>query len=98
MLGDYGTIKFSNCEKNIYHRYFSFHLSSCRDKDIASGRCLLNEKVNAMSGDSDGDADLFDADNQTPKGAAVAGNGVALDSDGDGIPNYKDSDVLPQKV
>ena len=66
---------------------------------LQSDVALLNEKVNAMSGDSDGDgvADLFDADNQTPKGVAVAGNGVALDSDGDGIPNYKDGDVFTPK-
>ena len=78
-----------------------FILSSCAEiKILQADVARLNEKVNAMSGDSDGDgvADLFDADNQTPKDAAVAGNGVALDSDGDGIPNYKDSDVFTQKV
>lgn len=66
---------------------------------LQSDVALLNEKVNAMSSDSDGDgvADLFDVDNQTPNGVAVAGNGVALDSDGDGIPNYKDGDVFTPK-
>ena len=79
---------------------YLFILSSCTEiKMLQSDVALLNEKVNAMSGDSDGDgvADLFDADNQTPKGVAVAGNGVALDSDGDGIPNYKDGDVFTPK-
>ncbi|MAZ97571.1 OmpA family protein [Schleiferiaceae bacterium] len=66
---------------------------------LQSDVALLNEKVNAMSGDSDGDgvADLYDVDNKTPKGVAVAGNGVALDSDLDGIPNYRDGDVFTPK-
>lgn len=56
----------------------------------------LQEKVNAMGGDTDGDgvADLYDVDNKTPEGVAVAGNGAALDSDGDGIANYMDEDVF----
>ncbi|MDB2472825.1 OmpA family protein [Schleiferiaceae bacterium] len=77
-----------------------FIVSSCAEiKMLQSDVAKLNEKVNAMSGDIDGDgvADLFDADNKTPKGVAVAGNGIALDSDGDGIPNYKDSDVFTPK-
>jgi len=59
----------------------------------------LNEKVDAMGGDADGDgvADYFDIEEDTPAGVQVAGNGAALDSDADGIPNYKDKDPFTQK-
>lgn len=44
--------------------------------------------------DSDGVADKFDAEPATPKGAQVYGNGVAIDSDGDKVPDYRDDEKL----
>lgn len=44
--------------------------------------------------DGDGVADKFDAEPGTPKGAKVYGNGVAVDSDQDGVPDYRDDEVL----
>lgn len=57
-------------------------------EDIAK----VEKKVDALSGDQDGDgvADYFDKDNTTPEGAMVYGNGQAVDSDGDGVPDVKD--------
>ena len=75
-------------------------MSSCTEiKMLQMDVADLQEKVNAMGGDTDGDgvADLYDVDNNTPEGVAVAGNGAALDSDGDGIANYMDEDVFTPK-
>lgn len=44
--------------------------------------------------DGDGVADKFDIEPGTPKGAQVYGNGVAVDSDQDGVPDYRDDEVL----
>jgi len=57
-------------------------------EDIAK----VEKKVDALSGDQDGDgvADYFDKDNTTPEGAMVYGNGQAVDSDGDGVPDIRD--------
>lgn len=57
-------------------------------EDIAK----VEKKVDALSGDQDGDgvADYFDKDNTTPEGAMVYGNGQAVDTDGDGVPDIKD--------
>ncbi|MFC2110399.1 OmpA family protein [Bacteroidota bacterium] len=41
--------------------------------------------------DGDGVADLFDKEEETPKDAQVYGNGVAIDSDKDGLQDYKDN-------
>ena len=75
-------------------------LSSCAEiKMLQSDVADLNEKVDAMGSDTDGDgvADFFDVDNSTPEGVQVAGNGIALDSDGDGIANYMDMDPFTEK-
>ncbi|WP_139955689.1 OmpA family protein [Flavicella sediminum] len=41
--------------------------------------------------DGDGVADLFDMEEDTPKEAKVHGNGVAIDTDMDGLQDYKDN-------
>ena len=47
--------------------------------------------------DNDGVTDQFDLEPNTPKGAPVDTHGVAKDSDGDGIPDYKDKELLTQQ-
>ncbi len=52
----------------------------------------LEDQVNGMKNDSDGDgvADYLDKCPNTPAGARVDGAGCELDTDGDGIPDWKD--------
>lgn len=62
--------------------------------DLANQVAALDEKVTAMSTDSDGDgvSDFMDADDNTPKGYVVDGSGRAMDVDRDGIPDDIDQD------
>jgi len=54
----------------------------------------MQETVTEISTDTDGDgvSDMYDDENNTPKGVAVDGRGRALDVDGDGVPDYNDVD------
>ncbi len=62
---------------------------------ISPTNTMIEDKSTEVS-DSDGDgvADKFDTEPGTPKGAQVYGNGVAVDSDQDGVPDYRDDEVL----
>ena len=75
---------------------YLFILSSCTEiKMLQSDVTLLNEKVNAMSGDMMVlPIYLMQIIRQKCSGCWKR---IALDSDGDGIPNYKDSDVFTPK-
>lgn len=44
--------------------------------------------------DNDGVMDAYDKDNQTPEGAKTTGDGMAMDTDGDGIADYIDQERL----
>ena len=44
--------------------------------------------------DNDGVTDQFDVEPNTPAGAPVDVRGVAKDTDGDGVPDYKDKELL----
>ena len=44
--------------------------------------------------DNDGVMDTYDKDNQTPEGAKTTGDGMAMDTDGDGIADYIDQERL----
>ncbi len=50
------------------------------------------QKKNSLFTDSDGDGvmDKFDKDPHTPAGVLVYGNGTPVDTDRDGVPDYKD--------
>lgn len=53
-------------------------------------------KISIKLDDDDGDnvTNQFDLEPNTPKGAPVDANGVAKDTDGDGVPDYKDKELL----
>lgn len=44
--------------------------------------------------DNDGVMDTYDKDNQTPEGAKTTGDGMAMDTDGDGVADYIDQERL----
>jgi len=47
-------------------------------------------QIQLVDSDNDGVIDQFDRDPNTPEGALVYGNGIPIDSDRDGLPDYKD--------
>lgn len=51
-------------------------------------------KVKLDDADGDGVTDQFDLEPNTPAGAKVDARGRALDTDGDGIPDFKDKEIL----
>lgn len=51
-------------------------------------------KVKLDDADADGVTDQFDLEPNTPAGAKVDSRGRAVDTDGDGIPDYKDKEIL----
>ncbi len=53
-----------------------------------------NLKVKLDDADNDGITDQFDLQPNTPSGVAVDSRGRALDTDGDGVPDYKDKELL----
>ncbi|MDG2281054.1 MAG: thrombospondin type 3 repeat-containing protein [Flavicella sp.] len=55
-----------------------------------NGAASNQPTVEMKDSDKDGVMDQFDQEKNTPRGAKVYGNGVAVDTDGDGIPDYAD--------
>jgi outer membrane protein OmpA-like peptidoglycan-associated protein len=51
-------------------------------------------KVKLDDADNDGITDQFDLQPNTPAGVTVDSHGRALDTDGDGVPDYKDKELL----
>jgi outer membrane protein OmpA-like peptidoglycan-associated protein/nitrite reductase/ring-hydroxylating ferredoxin subunit len=70
--------------------------NGCSDLAVEAGLSVSSEDVEAVVSqkfiDTDGDGviDLYDSELDTPSGVKVYGNGVSVDSDDDGIADYKD--------
>ncbi len=58
--------------------------------DDESKDSIAAPPVELIDTDQDGVIDRFDKEPRTPLGVAVYANGIAVDSDGDTIPDYKD--------
>lgn len=62
--------------------------------ELADQVAAVEEKIDALTQDSDGDgvSDAMDKDNETPEGYVVDGSGVAIDTDRDGVADDIDQD------
>lgn len=62
--------------------------------ELNSPKHMKMPKVVLPDADKDGVSDQFDLEPNTPAGALVDSHGVAKDTDGDGVPDYKDKEIL----
>ena len=55
----------------------------------------VENKMDTLTGDidKDGVSDYFDVDNETPDTCMVYGNGLAVDTDADGVPDCQDEEI-----
>jgi outer membrane protein OmpA-like peptidoglycan-associated protein len=83
--------------KNSYESYFSTHLGIVykfgkekRHAIWANNEDIGEEKFQVVDTDKDGVIDEVDKEPETPSEAMVYGSGISVDSDMDGVPDYKD--------
>lgn len=61
-----------------------------KDADMVQDSIVEPEEPKFLDTDKDGVIDQFDVEPDTPQGVMVYGNGAAVDSDGDGLPDHED--------
>ena len=85
---------------------FVYDLSDSKESDWTSPLDMLKQDVGVLKADisgftddldSDGVADAFDKDLNTPFGVPVDGSGVPLDVDMDNVPDYMDVDPFSNR-
>lgn len=61
---------------------------------VNSPRTVKIPEPKLKDSDLDGVADIFDREPNTPAGVAIDAHGVTLDTDGDGVPDYSDEELI----
>jgi OOP family OmpA-OmpF porin len=90
-------------EAGEYYTYTALGLNfKLSDKKWLRPEVEMNDKLALMDSilegfkdtDQDGVMDSYDKDNKTPAGAKTTGDGMAMDTDGDGVADYVDQERL----
>jgi OOP family OmpA-OmpF porin len=95
--------KIAGNEAGEFYTYTALGLSfKLGDKKWIRPEAEMNDKLAQMDSildgfkdtDQDGVMDTYDKDNKTPAGAKTTGDGMAMDTDGDGVADYVDQERL----
>lgn len=85
---------YSNLGINVGYKLGKTENTQHMDWISPTNEMIEDKSTEVNDSDGDGVADKFDIEPGTPKGALVYGNGVAVDSDQDGVPDYRDDEPL----
>ncbi len=95
--------KISGSGPGEYYTYSAIGLNfNLSDKQWLRPEAEMNDKLAQVDSildgfkdsDQDGVMDSYDKDNKTPAGAKTTGDGMAMDTDGDGVADYVDQERL----